>query len=65
LIDFSEINNVDCLIFAVAHDQYKKLSFEQVDELFTKDGTDKVLIDVKSIFDRKIFNIPGFKYWRL
>src|SRR5690554_2458082 len=52
LIDFSEINNVDCLIFAVAHDQYKKLSFEQVDELFTKDGTDKVLIDVKSIFDR-------------
>ncbi|MDD4077614.1 MAG: nucleotide sugar dehydrogenase [Bacilli bacterium] len=66
LIDFNLIKDADCLIFAVAHKQYKKLTFEQIDKLFKNhDGTDKVLIDVKSTFDYKNFNIPGYKYWRL
>ena len=66
IIDFNQINDADCLIFAVAHKEYKKLSFEQINKLYkNNDGTDKVLIDVKSIFDYRTFNILGYKYWRL
>jgi UDP-N-acetyl-D-galactosamine dehydrogenase len=65
LIDFNDIKDADCLVFAVAHDDYKQLDFEQIDKLYNQDITDKVLIDVKSIFEHKTFNISGYKYWRL
>ena len=66
LTDFAEIHDADCLIFAVAHDEFKALSMEQVDKLFGNyPNQEKVLIDVKGIFDRNLVQEKGYQYWRL
>lgn len=66
LISFDEIKEADCLIFAVAHKEYKKLSIAEIDKLFKQgDNKSKVLIDVKSIFNKKEIENLGYTYWRL
>lgn len=58
-------NNCDCIIFAVAHSEFKQLTIDDVDNMFAHiNGEDNVLIDVKGIFDKN--KIPtGYRYWRL
>lgn len=65
--DMDNIKDADCLIFAVAHKEFKNLSLDQVDK-FYKDslGNDeKVLIDVKNIFSNKDLDEKGYSYWKL
>ena len=57
------ISDADCLIFAVAHDEYKQISLEKMGELFG-DG-ERIVIDVKGILDRKILEAENYIYWRL
>ena len=57
------IKNCDSVIVAVAHEEFRHLGKEQIDLMFN-DGV-KVLIDVKGIFDRKLFENSGYCYWRL
>ena len=52
LVELSEIKNADCLIFAVGHDQFKKLSLDEIDDYFNN-CTEKIVVDVKSILDKK------------
>lgn len=61
--DFSEIKDVDAVVVAVAHDEYAKLSFDEIEKLYG-DG-EKVLIDIKGIFNRKEAEKKGFIYWSL
>lgn len=63
---FEEIKNADCVIIAVAHDCFKKLSYSDIDRLF-KNGknSDKVIIDVKSILNKSYAADKGYRYWRL
>lgn len=65
LFGMEAVNNCDCIVFAVAHNEFKQLSFEDIDKMyFNIDGEEKVLIDVKSIFNKK--TVPdGYRYWRL
>ncbi|MGI5912976.1 MAG: nucleotide sugar dehydrogenase [Syntrophomonadaceae bacterium] len=68
-VDLVEIDNVrdaDCLVFAVAHDEFKSIDIKQIDELF-KDcpNEEKVIIDVKSILDKVALDKMGYSYWRL
>lgn len=66
LVDIAEIENVDCVVLAVAHEVFRKLSFDEIDSLFgIKNDDEKVVIDVKSILDKDLFNNKGFIYWRL
>lgn len=66
LTDIKEIKNADCLVLAVAHDIFKKMSWDEIDSLYKNiDNMDKVLIDVKSILDRKKIKDKGYSYWRL
>lgn len=64
LIPMEEMLNLDCLILAVAHKQFKELPVDAVKAMFAE-GTDseKVLVDVKSILDAREFT--GYHYWRL
>jgi len=62
LIDLEEIENVDAVIVAVAHDQYK--SMKQTDWLGVFNGKG-VFIDVKSIYDKNYFNDTSINHWRL
>ena len=60
------IENVDCIVFAVAHNEFKEMAIHTVDKFFADIPNDeKVLIDVKSIFDKKQLEKSGYRYWRL
>jgi len=66
LADINEVKDVDCLVLAVAHDTFKKLSWNEIDSLYGDfDNKEKVLIDIKSILDRNEIEEKGYSYWRL
>lgn len=66
LVDIKNVHNADCLVLAVAHDTFRKLSWNEIDALYGNfENKDKVLIDVKSILDRKEIEEKGYSYWRL
>ncbi len=65
-IDFADINtikNMDAVILTVAHNEFAKLTKEQIDQFFR--SGEKVLLDIKGLVNRKEFEISGYRYWRL
>lgn len=66
LTELEEVKGADCLIFAVAHDEFKNLGIENVDKLFGNyPQNEKVIIDVKNIFNTVLLEERGYSYWRL
>lgn len=66
LVDIKEVKDTDCLVLAVAHDIFKKMSLDEIDSLYGDfENKDKVLIDVKGILDRNEIEKKGYSYWRL
>lgn len=66
LVPLSEIREADCIILTVAHDEFKNLTLEQIDAMYKNiPNQEKVLIDVKSILDKKAVEKIGYTYWRL
>lgn len=66
MASLSEMKDADCIIFAVAHKEFLQLSFEDIDNMYRKSPfEEKVLIDVKNIFNRKEMENMGFSYWSL
>ena len=66
LTPMEEIKNLDCLILAVAHNEFRQMSVEQYLQFF-KDmpNEEKVLVDVKGVLDRNELNETGIRFWRL
>lgn len=66
LTPLSEVKDADCVIVAVAHNEFKALSLNDIKALF-KNGNDaeKVLIDVKGLYKVSELDKSGMKYWRL
>ncbi len=66
LVPMSELKDMDAVIVAVAHDKYFELTQADIDAIYAPcDNTEKVLIDVKGILDRKAYEAAGYCYWRL
>ena len=66
LTDINNIQDIDCLVLAVAHDVFKQLSKEQMESFFGDFANDeKIIIDVKSVLDKQFINELGYSYWRL
>lgn len=66
LTNFNDIQDADCLVFAVAHEQYRSLNLSSIDKMFGDfSKKEKIIIDVKSIFDSKEIERKGYSYWRL
>ena len=66
LVNFDDVHDADCVILAVAHNEFKAMGIEGVGKLFGNgDSCNKVLIDVKSMFDKKAVAEAGYRYWRL
>lgn len=64
--NLNSIDQVDCVILAVQHDEFKKLALDDIDKLFIKaDNKEKVLIDIKSILNKEEVESRGYTYWRL
>lgn len=57
------VRDADAVILAVAHDAFRSFSIQDMDALYA-DRT-KVLLDVKGLFDRSVFEAAGYDYWRL
>ncbi|MDD2476369.1 MAG: nucleotide sugar dehydrogenase [Dysgonamonadaceae bacterium] len=64
LAELEDINNMDAVILAVAHDEFKSFTKETISELYNKKST-RVLLDIKGIFNRNEYENAGYLYWRL
>ena len=66
LVRMDELCDVDCLIVAVAHDEFKALSLDDIKKLYkTTENSNKVLVDVKGLYTIKDLEASGLRYWRL
>ena len=66
LTELKDVKNADCIIFAVAHKEFKEMKLSDLDSLYAHvENKEKVLIDVKGLFDRKAIAEIGYTYWRL
>ena len=60
------VKNLDCIVLAVAHDEYKAMDLDTLDGFFgNMKMEEKVIIDIKSILNRKEVDEKGYCYWRL
>ena len=61
------IHDADCLIFAVAHQEFKNLSLDKIASYFNSQlpQEEKIIIDVKSILDKYAISQKGYRYWNL
>ena len=60
------LKNLDCLIIAVAHKEFKALTNADIAKMFKdEDNSRKVIVDVKGIRDKQELEELGYKYWRL
>lgn len=59
-----DVKNMDAVIIAVAHDEFLKLTKEDIAAFFNPANGEKVLADIKGILDRKAYE-EEFCYWRL
>lgn len=67
LTELEDVSDADCIIVAVAHNEFKALKLDDIKKLFNSSLTDdqKVLIDVKGLYDVKELKASGLSYWRL
>lgn len=75
LKEIENIKDVDAVILAVPHEEYKKLSLEDISSLYNNNythingnGNDedkRVFVDIKGMFCRNEAEDMGYLYWRL
>ena len=66
LTDLSDIKDADCIIFAVAHNEFKNMSIDEIDKLYKNlPNEEKVFIDVKGMFNPEEMKEKGYTFWRL
>ncbi len=59
--------NAQCVVFAVAHEQYKQMTSAEIEQMFNQDlpNDQRILIDVKGVLDKMYFEDLGYRFWRL
>lgn len=66
LVPMDELKDLDCLIIAVAHREFKELTNDELAAMFKNEPNDrKVIVDVKGVRNRAELTELGYKYWRL
>ena len=61
--DMDAITDMDAVILAVAHREFRALTMDRLDGMF---GTGRrVLLDLKGLLDRRTYEAAGYIYWRL
>ena len=66
LTPIEEVADADCVIVAVAHNEFRSLSLDDIKKMY-KAGADeeKVLIDVKGLYKIEELKASGLMWWRL
>lgn len=66
LTPLHEVKDADCVIVAVAHNEFKALRLDDIKKLYRVSAdSEEVLIDVKGIYSVKDLSNSGMDYWRL
>ncbi len=62
-----DIKDADCIIVAVAHNEFKALGLDDIKKMYKTELPDceKVLLDVKGLYSVKDLETSGLRYWRL
>lgn len=58
-----DLKNLDCIILAVSHDEYKNIELNKLREMFNEGS--KIIIDIKGIVNKYDAQNKGFIYWGL
>ncbi len=64
LVKLEDVQDADCVIVAVAHNEFRELSMDMLGKLF-KAENNRVLIDVKGIYSVEELKKKGYFWWRL
>jgi len=64
LAEENELKDLDVLIVAVAHEEYKNLDYQKIQSLFGE-KKDVLFVDIKNIFDKEKINNLDINYWTL
>lgn len=66
LTRLEDVKDADCVIVAVAHQEFKAMHLEDLKKLFKiGDDAQKVLVDVKGLYNVVELKASGLKWWRL
>lgn len=67
IIPLSEVKDADCIIFAVSHKEFLKINAEDLDNMYRNNipNSEKVIIDIKCLLDKKEIEELGYSYWNL
>lgn len=66
LVALDELRNLDCLIIAVAHNEFKALTNDDIGNMFAEsDNSKNVIVDVKGVRNKDELKSLGYRYWRL
>lgn len=64
LVGMDEMRDLDCLVVAVAHRQFREMEADEIKAMFGGGPDDRrVVVDVKSVLDKAEFT--EYRYWRL
>jgi len=66
LTRMEDVADADCVIVAVAHNEFKAMSLDEIKKLYRTGADDeKVLVDVKGLYKVEDLRASGVKWWRL
>lgn len=66
LKNMEDAYDADCIIVAVAHNEFRSMKLDDIKALYKKGPDDqKVLLDVKGLYSVSELNEAGIKWWRL
>lgn len=67
LVPYNEIPKADCIIVAVGHNAYRSMSMMQIKNMYKPNlkDSEKVLIDVKSLYRLDEIKASGMRFWRM
>jgi len=67
LTALEDVGNADCIIVAVAHNEFRAMNLEQIKALYAPGLSDdqKVLLDVKGLYKMEELKTSGLRFWRL
>lgn len=66
LTKLEDVSDANCVIVAVAHNEFKAMSLDEIKKLFISGSDDeKVLIDVKGLYNVSSLKNSGLRWWRL
>ena len=66
LSEMSSIHDIDCVVLAVAHNEYVKAGIKGFEGYFADyPQSQRVIIDIKGVLDKEEAKKKEFRYWRL